>query len=229
MSSDTSADTVDLDAQVHGADPDRWLASRFIADPRARADVIAVLAFDNELARAPKVASSPLLGEVRLTWWGEVLDEAFGGAAVRRHPVAQALADVIRRRSLGRAPLEAMIDARYRELDPTPMSPDEAIAWARAGAGSAAVVLAMILDPAGEVEAARSAGAAWALGRRAAKGGVAPALAKAALTAAREEARGLSVAAFPAVAYAALAGRPTAGADLARRLRLVWAVARGRI
>ena len=38
--------------------------------------VVAIYAFDHELARAPKVASNALLGEIRLTWWREVLDEA---------------------------------------------------------------------------------------------------------------------------------------------------------
>ncbi|HEY9218896.1 MAG TPA: squalene/phytoene synthase family protein, partial [Phenylobacterium sp.] len=88
----------DLDSLVQRVDPDRWLSSRFIADPAARADVIAVYAFDHELARAPRVASEPLLGEIRLTWWSEVLDEIFAGGAVRHHPGAQALANAVRRR-----------------------------------------------------------------------------------------------------------------------------------
>ena len=74
-------------------DPDRWLSSRFIADPSARADVIALYAYDHELARAPRVASNPLLGEIRLTWWREALDEIYGeNRPVRAHPGAQALA-----------------------------------------------------------------------------------------------------------------------------------------
>ena len=64
----------DLDALVARVDPDRWLSSRLIADPEARADAIAIYAYDHELARAPRVASNPLLGEIRLTWWREVLD-----------------------------------------------------------------------------------------------------------------------------------------------------------
>ena len=55
----------DLDALIRRVDPDRWLSSRFVADVEVRADVIAVYAFDHELARAPRVtthlvqASSP--------------------------------------------------------------------------------------------------------------------------------------------------------------------------
>ncbi|HEX7947007.1 MAG TPA: squalene/phytoene synthase family protein, partial [Phenylobacterium sp.] len=149
----------DLDDLIRRVDPDRWLSSRFISDERARADVIAIYAYDHELARAPKVASNALLGEIRLTWWREVLDEAFEGRPVRAHPTAQALAAVVARRGMRREPLEAMIDARYRELDATPMEPAEALEWARGTAGQAAEVAAAILDETGVAGRALAAGA----------------------------------------------------------------------
>jgi phytoene synthase len=214
--------TDDLDALVRRVDPDRWISSRFIGDPQARADVIALYAFDHELARAPKVSSNPLIGEIRLTWWREALDEIFEGRPVRRHPTAEALADVVARRDLARAPLEALIDARYRELDAAPMDEAEALAWARDTGGLAAELAATILDPATDVEAARAAGSAWALGRRA-DGAL-----KGELGAARRAARRLSPQAFPAAAHAALAGRPEQP-EFLKRLRVTWAVARGRI
>ena len=107
----------DLDLVVRRADPDRWLASRFIADRRARADVVALYAFDHELARVRRLASNALLAEIRLAWWREALDEVFAAGPVRAHPVARALAQVVARRDLPRAPLEAMIDARIAVLD----------------------------------------------------------------------------------------------------------------
>src|ERR1700761_6769468 len=86
-SADTpSVEAGDLDALIRRVDPDRWLSSRFIADPAVRAEVVAVYAFDNELARAPRVASSALLGEMRLTWWREALEEIYEGRPVRQHP-----------------------------------------------------------------------------------------------------------------------------------------------
>ncbi len=169
-----SDDGDDLDGLVQRMDPDRWLSSRFIADAAARADVVALYAFDHELARAPQVASNPLLGEIRLTWWREVLDEAFAGRPVRQHPTAQALAAVIARRGLARGPLEAMIDGRYRELDATPMTELEALDWARDCGGQCAALAAEILDPNVEAEFALAAGSAWVLGRSARE---APALA----------------------------------------------------
>jgi phytoene synthase len=212
--------TDDLDDLIRRTDPDRWLSSRFVADVRARADVVAIYAYDYELARAPKVASNSLLGEIRLTWWREVLDEVFEGRAVRLHPTAQALADVVRRHGLPREPLEAMIDARYRELDEAPMNEAEALEWARGTGGTAAELAAHILDPTQPAESANAAGAAWALARKG--------LAIQGAAEARADARKLSAAAFPAVAHAALVLNP-AGSELARRLRILWAVARGRL
>src|SRR6516165_2835983 len=100
MARDASQDPEDLDALVQRVDPDRWLSSRFVADPVERADVVAIYAYDHELARAPRVASNSLLGEIRLTWWREALDEIFEGRPVRRHPTAQALAAAVGRRRL---------------------------------------------------------------------------------------------------------------------------------
>lgn len=212
----------DLDDLIRRVDPDRWLSSRFIADAGKRTDVIALYAYDHELARAPKVASNALLGEIRLTWWREMLDEAYEGRPVRAHPTAQALAAAIASHALPREPLEAMIDARYRELDATPMTDAEALDWARGTAGQAAEAVARILDEAVIPGRALAAGAVWALWRRGLP--VDPAEAELA----KADARLLLPVAFPAVAHAALALRP-AGSEFAKRLRLTWAVARGRI
>jgi phytoene synthase len=221
----------DLDALVARVDPDRWLSSRFIADPQARADVVALYAYDHELARAPRVASNPLLGEIRLTWWGEALDEIFDGRPVRLHPAAQALAQAVARRGLDRAPLEAMIEARYRELDAAPMSPAESMDWARDTGGRAAALAAVILQP-GAGPAAAAAGAAWALARKVPEQPELAAPFAELMAQGGREARALSAAAFPAVAHAVFAAgraRGVAPQGLAARLRITWAVARGRI
>jgi phytoene synthase len=218
----------DLDDLVRRVDPDRWLSSRFVGDAHARADVLAIYAYDHELARAPRVTSNPLMGEIRLTWWREALDEIFEGRPVRAHPTAQALADVVLRRGLAREPLETMIDARYRELDPTPMRENELLDWARDTGGLAAQVAAQILDPASDAKLALAGGAAWALGKKLAdRPDLRPTFLRV-IHAARGASRALSVAAFPAVAHAALAGRPSKN-DFSRRLRLTVAVARGKI
>ncbi len=215
----------DLDALVRRVDPDRWLSSRFIADGEKRADVVALYAFDHELARASKVASNALIAEIRLTWWSEVLDEVFGGGVVRTHPAARALAVAVGRRAIAREPLEVMIDARIDALDPA-QAPE---ARRRAG-GSTAVAAAMILGDPKRAEAARRAGEVWGacvdplpLSERM---GVHD------LATASSDARRLELAAFPAVAHVTLArayltGKPVT--TLGRRLRLLRAVLTGRL
>jgi len=230
--SDEPTPAEDPNALIARVDPDRWLSSRFIVDPTARDDVVALYAYDHELARAPRIASNPLLGEVRLTWWREVLDEIFEGRPVRRHPTAQALAVAVERRSLPRAPLEAMIDARYRELDPAPLDAHEALAWAQSSGGEAAALALAVLDPGSPRDAAMVAGAAWALARRAAdepqlKNEVGRLMRKA-----RDGARQVSAEGFPALAHAVFApsrARGRAPSRLLSRMRIVWAVARGRL
>jgi phytoene synthase len=232
MSSDARNDPEDLDALVRRVDPDRWLSSRFIADPAQRADVVAIYAYDHELARAPRVASNSLLGEIRLTWWREALDEIFEERAVRRHPAAQALAGAVARRGLSREPLEAMIDARYRELDAEPLSEAEALDWANGAAGRAAEAVLGVLDPAADPALAVAGSAAWALAKRVAER---PELARAwrlLLAEGRRGAAQLSAAGFPAVAHGVFAparARGVSTGSLGARLRITLAVARGRI
>jgi phytoene synthase len=200
----------DLDALVRRVDPDRWLSSRFIADADKRADVIALYAFDHELARASKVASNALIAEIRLTWWREALDEIYGGKVVRAHPAARALDLAVRRRALERALLEDMIDARIEALDP-----DQTAEARRRAGGSTAVAAATILGDPKRAEAARLAGEVWAGERN--------------LIAAAADARRLEPAAFPAVAHVTLARSRQAVSKLGARLRLLWAVLTGRI
>lgn len=222
----------DLDALVRRVDPDRWLSSRFAADPAARADLISIYAYDHELARASRSTSNPLMGEIRLTWWREVLDEVFEARQVRRHPTAQALAVAVRRRGLLRAPLESMIDARYRELDPAPLSADEAVTWAHETAGEAAALAARVLDAGQSPEGPLAAGRAWGLGVLQRKGG-GPHLKDAIRAGLRDaQAAGVGVAAFPAVAHATLArayAERRVLTDLGKRLRITWSVASGRL
>jgi phytoene synthase len=232
MADEPRSDPEDLDALVRRVDPDRWLSSRFVADADRRADVIALYAYDHELARAPRVASNALLGEIRLTWWREVLDEIFEGRPVRRHPTAQALAAAVGRRRLEREPLESMIDARYRELDSRAMDETEALEWARDTAGRAAELAVAILDPEAEAGPAREAAAAWALARQLPERPVLREAFERLLREGRRGAAGLSASAFPAVAHAVFARRRARGAStegLGSRLAITLAVARGRI
>jgi phytoene synthase len=225
---------VDLDAEVRRVDPDRWLASRFIAARGARADVIALYAFDHELARASVVTSSDIAAEIRLTWWRDALDEIYSGAGARRHPVAQGLATVATARALPHARLEAMIDARVQLLGRSRLATDEAVAWAAAAEGSAARLAAQILDPAGDSRLAAPAGVVWGLVllRRSGKAG-GPEFdrrMRQALEDARRAARRLSSLAFPAALVATLTRadlRSPSPSELEKRARLAWSALTG--
>lgn len=220
--------SADLDALVRRVDPDRWLSSRFISDPMKRADVIALYAYDYELARAPKASSNALLGEIRLTWWREALDEIYAGRPTRHHPGVQALAAAVRRRDLPREPLEAMNDARYRELDPTAMTEAEAMAWALNTGGHAARLASFILDPGSAPGLAAYAGTLWAMGKRFGDDPPHRVVLGDMASHALAHAPSITAAAFPAAAHGALIIHP-ARTELGKRLRLVWSVARGRL
>jgi phytoene synthase len=227
---------LDLDDLVRRGDPDRWLATRFVADRERRADIVALYAFDHQLARAKRVASNPMIAEIRLAWWREAVEEIWADGRVRAHPVAQALAVVRRRRDLPPQPLEAMIDARIEVLEHAPLDFPQALAWSDAVGGSAAMLAAMILDERAPPEAAVAAGRVWGLVLLARQSLVDRTTATAwlggGLAEAGREARRLGVPAFPAVAHATLARglfRPGEEAAWVKRLRMLWAVSTGRL
>lgn len=175
---------------------------------------MALYAYDHELARAPQLASNPHLAEIRLTWWAEVLDQIYGSGPVRGHDVAQALQTAVKRRRLPREPLEAALEARLQALG------GERRAGEVEAAGAIAQAAALSLDPAADIEAAAVLGRAWRLAHA---GQLDPETRRAAKGAAGR----ISPAAFPAIAHAALSA--AGGSELVRRLRLIWAVARGRV
>lgn len=231
-----------LDDTVKAADPDRWLAARFIGDEAARADVAALYAFNHELARAAEVARDALMGEIRLTWWREAMEEIAAGRTPRRHPLVEALAAS----RVDPEELAALAEARLADLEPGRFTEEgEALAYIDATAGALMHLAARRLDAAAEPRHTRAAARAWALSglARAGKATGRPRLpdwsvnglqsrVKAAMATANRDLKGLPAAAFPAAAYAALSVRYLAGkpvGELERRLRLTWAVARGRL
>jgi 15-cis-phytoene synthase len=102
--------------QVRRGDPDRWRTA-MLAAPAARPGLLALYAFNLELARAPWVASEPGLAAIRLAWWREALDEIYDGRPPRRHPVVGGLAGAVVAGDLPRRLFDGMIDARLGELD----------------------------------------------------------------------------------------------------------------
>jgi len=235
----------DLDSSIRRADPDRWLSSRFITDAAKRADVVAVYAFNQELARVATGAREPMVAEIRLTWWREGLDDLLAGKPPRGDPVMQALAEAIRRNALAPAPLEALADASFDELEPGRFADETALERYLDATSGAVMALAAAITGGVDAGALRPAAHAWGLvgllRRRAAGVDRFPeswsdaepaARARHALAAARAPIATLPVEAFPTVAHLALVRGYLAGcepAELEKRARLTWAVLRGRV
>ena len=204
-----------LDRQVRDADLDRWLSSRLVADPRVRADLIALYAFEAELLAIPTRVTQPLLAEMRYTWWAEQMDGVFAGVARKGHPVLEAVTDVVARHGLDRAPFDALIEAHIGRVHGEPHDLDAFYV------GPMQMAVQVLAGP-GHADRAAEAGRVRGLAQvgktdeaRAARRGANAAL------------KGLPTAAFPAVAAATLirAEEPEA----VKRLRMSWATLRGRI
>lgn len=81
---------------VRKGDPDRFAAA-MAAPVAARRVLFPLYAFNVEVARAPWVASEPMIGEMRLQWWRDALEEIAAGRKVRAHEVTTPLAEVLDR------------------------------------------------------------------------------------------------------------------------------------
>ena len=111
----------DFDALLAEADPDRRLASLF-AEPRVRGRLFALYAFHHEIAKVPESVSEPLIGEMRLAWAREAVEDLFASPPkVRRHDVYEALSEL--RHAPGapdRETLVGLVEARSADLGQGP-------------------------------------------------------------------------------------------------------------
>lgn len=143
-----------LAALVRRHDPDRFLTALF-APPDKRYALLALYAFNHELARAREVVSEPPLALIRLQWWREVVE-----GARRRHEVAGPLGEAIDSGALRPADLLPVIEAREMEAEPAIATLDDWRRYVLTGAGGLAVAAAHALGSA-EPEALRPLGAAY--------------------------------------------------------------------
>ncbi|HTR86367.1 MAG TPA: squalene/phytoene synthase family protein [Reyranella sp.] len=103
---------------VRTSDRDRFLAALFAPEP-ARAGLLALLAFDQELARIRGVTREPMLALIRFQWWREAAAEAAEKGMPRAHPVVESLSETARRIGLAPAMLIALVDAREAVVNET--------------------------------------------------------------------------------------------------------------
>lgn len=105
---------------VRDADRDRYLATLF-APAEHRDALLALYAFNVEIARVRDLAREPMPGEIRLQWWREAL-EGRRDTEAAAHPVAASLRKALARYGLSADPLQALIDAHTFDLYDEPMA-----------------------------------------------------------------------------------------------------------
>jgi 15-cis-phytoene synthase len=105
-------------ALVERGDPDRFLAV-MAAPVGVRAQLFPLYAFNLEVARAPWVTNEPLIAEMRLQWWRDVVSNAASGAA-RAHEVAGPLHELIRDFGLPVDVMDRLIAARRWDIQNEP-------------------------------------------------------------------------------------------------------------
>lgn len=104
-------------ALVQAGDADRFLAAMAApADVRGRLFVL--YALNLEIAKAPFVTKEPMIAEMRLQFWRDVVADAVAGKAVRAHEVAAPLAELIAEVGLSADVLDQMIAARRYDIYP---------------------------------------------------------------------------------------------------------------
>lgn len=149
---------------VARGDPDRFLATMAAppAPPAARAALFVLQAFNLEVARAPWVTREPLLAQMRLQFWRDVVDGA-GNDTPPAHEVAGPLAALIVEKTLPRDLLLAIIEARERDLERAPFA-DATALWAYLEATSGGLMQLSVRALGGEDDTmARDLGAAQGL------------------------------------------------------------------
>ncbi|TNC50455.1 phytoene synthase [Rubellimicrobium rubrum] len=122
-------------ALVERGDPDRFRVA-MAAPPTARRVLFPLFAFNLEVARAPWVTREPMLAEMRLQWWRDVVETSAAGDPPPAHEVAGPLGALIREGRLDPATLDAIVQARRRDIEAEPFRPDDLRAYLEGTAGN---------------------------------------------------------------------------------------------
>lgn len=149
--------------EVRAHDHDRFL-TLFFAPSAKRPALIALYAFNLEIARIAETVTEPMMGHIRLQWWRETL-EGLPQGETRGHPAAVALREAD---AYPLAELQALVDARERDLSEDVVEDMEKLeAYAEATSSSVMRLAALALGgeegAAHAADAIRHAGIAYAL------------------------------------------------------------------
>lgn len=143
---------------VRKADPDRYLSALY-APAERRGALLALYAFNAEIAAVRDRVSQPLPGEIRLQWWRDVLQDESSPASAAAHPVAVALLEAVRAHRLPLKVFQDMLDARLFDLYDDPMPSRNDLEGYCGETASALIQLsAVVLDPQAAAQTAALAG-----------------------------------------------------------------------
>lgn len=119
-----SPDVITCADLVRDADPVRFRA--IMATPaHLRRPLFVIFAFNIDVARAAWASNEPMIGEMRLQWWYDALEEIAQGGIVRRHPVITELALLIDAAQAHR--LQTLVAARRWDLYRDPFDKADAM------------------------------------------------------------------------------------------------------
>jgi phytoene synthase len=151
---------------VRKDDHDRFLTA--VLAPRAAQDgVMALYAFNVEVAKVRESVSENLIGRMKLQWWRDVVTAIYeNGKVPQGNPVVEALAETIRTYGLSRSCFNVLLDARERDMNDE--SPEDVMALEQYAEGTSASLTQLVLEVLGardeaSAAAGRHVGIAWAL------------------------------------------------------------------
>lgn len=148
--------------QVRLYDYHRYFAAAF-ASPDVRRGLIALYAFNLEIASIRERVSEALLGQMRLQWWRDNIGEIYAGT-VRNHAVVSEIAWSIEAFDLPRAGFDKMIDGRLFDLEDEPPEDSGALkVYAAATSGRLASMAATICGRPDLASDAEAIGTFWGM------------------------------------------------------------------
>lgn len=150
-------------ALVERGDPDRF-AAVMAAPVAARGRLFVLYAFNLEVVRAPWVTQEPMIAEMRLQWWRDVVAEAGAGRPARAHEVAGPMAALIGAAGLPQDCLDALIAARRWDVYRDPFEDQAALEAYLDSSGAGLMWLAGVALGAGAADEASLRAVGWAAG-----------------------------------------------------------------
>ncbi|MBR9825650.1 MAG: squalene/phytoene synthase family protein [Alphaproteobacteria bacterium] len=151
-----------FDTLLQNSDPDRRLAA-LLAPPEQRQRLLTLYAFHHEIAKIAEATSESLIGEMKLTWWRDAVDDLYADPTkVRRHAVTEGLSELTG--LIGCDALQGLILARLDDVTARPFADlDEVVAYVDATAVALMDMAVRLCEAELDKAWTQSAGRAWGL------------------------------------------------------------------